>query len=77
VRRGKSHVVSGYTDWRLDGEGVTRSSVKRIVPALACVMGDCGVRSPGKKPKPFTFHPGMAGKGKTGRVNASESSYAS
>jgi transposase, IS30 family len=44
----KSHVRSGDTDWRLDGEGVTRSSVNRIVPALACVMGDRGVRSPGK-----------------------------
>jgi hypothetical protein len=32
-------------------EGVTRSNVEWIVPALACVMGDCGVRSPGKKPK--------------------------
>ena len=32
-------------------EGVTRSSVEWIVPALACVMGDRGVRSPGKKPK--------------------------
>jgi hypothetical protein len=77
VRRGKSHVRSGYTDWRLEGEGVTRSSVNRIVPALACVMGDRGVRSPGKKPKPFSFHPGMVGEGKTGRVNMSESSYAS
>jgi len=47
----KSHVRSGDTDWRLDGEGVTRSSVEWIVPAPACVMGDRGVRSPGKKPK--------------------------
>ena len=58
-------------------EGVTRFSVSRTVPALACVMGDCGVRSPGEKPKPFSFHPGTAGKGKAGRVNAGESSYAS
>ena len=46
----KSHVRSGYTDWRLVcsfDEGVTRSSVEWIVPALACVMGDRGVRSPG------------------------------
>jgi hypothetical protein len=56
---------------------VTRSSVTRTVPALACVMGDRGVRSPGKKPKPFLFRPGMVGKGKIGRVNVSESSYAS
>jgi hypothetical protein len=56
---------------------MTRSSVNRTVPALACVMGDRGVRSPGKKPKPFSFHPGTAGKGKTGRVNVSKSSYAS
>jgi hypothetical protein len=48
----KSHVMSGYTDWRLKfDEGVTRSSVEWIVPAPACVMGDRGVRSPGKKPK--------------------------
>jgi IS30 family transposase len=47
----KSHVRSGDTDWRLIDEGVTRSSVEWIVPALACVMGDRGVRSPGKKPK--------------------------
>ena len=73
----KSHVRSGDTDWRLIDEGVTRSSVEWIVPALACVMGDRGVRSPGKKPKPFSLHPGMVGKGKTGRVNVSESSYAS
>ena len=58
-------------------EGVTRFSVDRTVPALACVTGDRGVRSPGKKPKPRPFHPGAAGKGKAGRVNARESSYAS
>ena len=57
-------------------EGVIRSSVRRTVPALACVVGNRGVRSPGRKPKPFSFHPGMAGEGKAGRVNASESSYA-
>ena len=73
----KSHVRSGDTDWRLIDEGVTRSSVEWIVPALACVMGDRGVRSPGKKPKRSPFHPGTTGEGKTGRVNASESSYAS
>jgi predicted acylesterase/phospholipase RssA len=73
----KSHVRSDDTDWRLIDEGVTRASVEWPVPALACVMGDRGVRSPGEKPKPFSFHPGMAGEGKTGRVNASESSYAS
>jgi hypothetical protein len=43
---------------------------------LACVAGDCGVRSPGCKPKLLSFHPGVAGEGKAGRVNASESSYA-
>jgi IS30 family transposase len=42
---------------RLIGEGVTRFSVSRTVPALACVMGDCGVRSPGEKPKWSSFHP--------------------
>jgi hypothetical protein len=73
----KSHVRSDDTDWRLIDEGVTRASVDWPVPDLACVMGDREVRSPGEKPKPFPFHPGMAGEGKTGRVNASESSYAS
>ena len=57
-------------------EGVTRSSVEWIVPALACVMGDRGVRSPGKKPK-GPVPSGTTGEGKTGRVNVSESSYAS
>ena len=61
---------------RID-EGVTRFSVCGTVPALACVTGDRGVRSPGKKPKPPSFHPGAAGEGKAGRVNGSESSYAS
>ena len=56
---------------------MTRFSVDRTVPALACVTGNCGVRSPGKKPKPFPFRPGVVGKGKAGRVNVSESSYAS
>jgi IS30 family transposase len=46
------------------GEGVTRFSVNRVVPSLACVMGDCGVRSPGKKPKPFSFHPGWRARGR-------------
>lgn len=73
----KSHVRSGYTDWRLFDEGVIRSSVEWAVPALACVMGNRGVRSPGEKPKPSPFHPGMVGEGKAGRANASESSYAS
>jgi hypothetical protein len=56
---------------------VIRFSVSRTVPALACVMGDRGVRSPGKKPKWSSFHPGAVGKGKAGRVNVGESSYAS
>ena len=60
----------------LIGEGVTRSRVRWTVPALACVMGDRGVRSPGWKPKPFQFHLGTVGKGKAGRVNVCESSYA-
>lgn len=56
---------------------MTRPSVSRAVPASVCVMGNCGVQSPRKKPKPFSFHPGSAGEGKAGRVNVSESSYAS
>lgn len=61
--------MSGCTDWRLGYEGVIWSRVRRAVAALACVMGDRGVRSLGWKPKPFPFHPGVVGKGKTGRVN--------
>jgi hypothetical protein len=36
------------------------------VSALACVAGDCGVRSLGKKPKLPLSHPGAAGEEKTG-----------
>ncbi len=57
-------------------EGMTRSNVHGTVPALACVVGDYGVRSPGCKSKPLLFHPGVAGEGKAGRVNASKSSDA-
>ena len=46
-----SHVMSGYVDWRSLSEGVIRSSVQWTVPALACVVGNRGVRSPGRKPK--------------------------
>ena len=60
----KSHVRSGDTDWRLDGEGVTRSSVEWTVPALACVMGDRGVRSPGKKPKGSRSIRGLRARGR-------------
>ena len=45
-------------------EGVIRSSVRRTVPVLACVVGDRGVRSPGRKPKPFSFHPGRRARGR-------------
>jgi hypothetical protein len=48
-------------------EGVTRSCVEWIVPALACVMGDRGVRSPGKKPKgPVPSGDYGRGEGRTG-----------
>ena len=60
----KSHVRSGDTDWRLIDEGVTRSSVEWIVPALACVMGDRGVRSPGKKPKGSRSIRGLRARGR-------------
>ena len=61
----KSHVRSGYTDWRLKfDEGVTRSSVEWIVPASACVMGDRGVRSPGKKPKGSRSIRGLRARGR-------------
>ena len=55
---------SGDTDWRLIDEGVTRSSVEWIVPALACVMGDRGVRSPGKKPKGSRSIRGLRARGR-------------
>ena len=61
----KSHVWSGYADWRLKfDEGVTRSSVEWIVPAPACVMGDRGVRSPGKKPKGSRSIRGLRARGR-------------
>lgn len=71
ARRERSRHVGGHVDG-----GVIRSSVRRTVPVLACVVGDRGVRSSEGEPKPFPFHPGTAGEGKAGRVNASESSYA-
>jgi len=42
-----SHVMSDHVDWRSVSEDVIRSSVRGTVPVLACVVGDCGVRSPG------------------------------
>jgi hypothetical protein len=42
-----SHVMSGHVDWRSVSEDVIRSSVRGAVPVLACVVGNCGVRSPG------------------------------
>jgi hypothetical protein len=42
-----SHVVSDRIGWRSFDEGVIRSSVQWTVSALACVAGNCGVRSPG------------------------------
>lgn len=35
---GKPHVMGGCTDWRFQLDA-TRSSVGRVVPALACVSG--------------------------------------
>ena len=60
----KSHVRSDDTDWRLIDEGVTRASVEWPVPALACVMGDRGVRSPGKKPKGSRSIRGLRARGR-------------
>ena len=42
-----SHVMSDHTDGRSLDEDVIRSRVQWTVSALACVAGDCGVRSPG------------------------------
>jgi hypothetical protein len=44
----------------------TRASARWPVSALACAAGNCGVRSPGQKPKRCPFHPGSAGEEKTG-----------
>ena len=44
----------------------TRVSARWPVSALACAAGNCGVRSPGKKPKRPLSHPGGAGEEKTG-----------
>ena len=71
-----SHVMCDHVDWRSVSQDVIRSSVRGTVPVLACVVGNCGVRSPGMKAEALPFHPGATGEGKTGRVNASESSYA-
>ena len=45
---------------------MTRVSAHWPVSALACVAGNGGVRSPGKKPKRPLSHPGAAGEEKTG-----------
>ena len=42
-----SHVMSDHVDWRSVSEDVIRSSVRGTVPVLACVAGNCGVRSSG------------------------------
>ena len=44
----------------------TRASARWPVSALACAAGNCGVRSPGSKPKRPSFHRGAAGEEKTG-----------
>lgn len=59
VLRGNLTPIGGPFD-----EGVTRSCVEWIVPALACVMGDRGVRSPGKKPKGSRSIRGLRARGR-------------
>ena len=51
---------------RLMPKGSTRASARWPVSASACVAGNCGVRSPGLKPKWSSFHPGVAGEEKAG-----------
>ena len=54
-----------------DAIGVVLGPVRKgLVSASACSAGDCGVRSPGSKPKRFPFHPGAAGQEKTGGKRA-------
>ena len=48
----KSLVASGLIVWRTGGSGgVAPDQCSRSVSALACVAGNCGVRSSGFKPK--------------------------
>jgi hypothetical protein len=69
----RSHRLSGFTGRRsADAEGVIPGQCPRPVPALTCAAGNGGVRSSEKTPKGPPFRPGATGKGKTGRVNASE-----
>jgi hypothetical protein len=60
--------MSDYTGWRLIYEqGVIRSSVHGTVPALACVAGDRGVRSPGEAEAALVPSRGCGrGEGRTG-----------
>jgi group II intron reverse transcriptase/maturase len=71
--RGRT-VMSGLADWRVEhvGDSESRVSVRGPVPTLACVAGNGGVRSIRGNAQGRPLHPGATGKGKAGRVNASE-----
>ena len=71
--RGRT-VMSGLADWRVEhvGDSESRVSVRGPVPTLACVAGNGGVRSIRGNAQGHPLHPGATGKGKAGRVNASE-----
>ena len=71
--RGRT-VRSGLADWRVEhvGDSESRVSVRGPVPTLACVAGNGGVRSIRGNAQGRPLHPGATGKGKAGRVNASE-----
>jgi RNA-directed DNA polymerase len=71
--RGRT-VMSGFADWRVThvGDSEFRISVRGSVPTLTCVAGNGGVRSIRGNAQGRPLHPGATGKGKAGRVNASE-----
>lgn len=70
----RSHGTSELADWRVEYvvDSEFRVSVHGSVPTLTCVAGNGGVRSIRGDAQGCPLHPGTTGKGKTGRVNASE-----
>ncbi len=71
--RGRT-VMSGFADWRVThvGNSECRISVRGSVPTLTCVADNGAVRSIRGNAQGLPLHPGATGKGKAGRVNASE-----
>jgi hypothetical protein len=70
----RSHGYEWLADWRVEhvGDREFRVSVRGPVPTLTCFAGNGGVRSIRGNAQGRPLHPGATGKGKAGRVNASE-----